>query len=204
MVDTSELDIGNINPFRYRGYYYDTETGWYYLNSRYYNPLLLTNVNQSEEYESNLSYFNSLISYAYNINDYNTNELDYNSSISNQGIRDVVKFKETLLEGQILSYKKPIIKGESAYPNYGNKTGSFSLGKDILDEGNLKGFASVSTKFSKAVTKWPTGGGGGKASTNNNLGGTQANGFTSGGAYGGTLERENDDFLDFLIDDPIW
>ena len=26
------------NPFRYRGYYYDTETGYYYLQSRYYNP----------------------------------------------------------------------------------------------------------------------------------------------------------------------
>ena len=25
------------NPFRYRGYY-DTETGYYYLNSRYYDP----------------------------------------------------------------------------------------------------------------------------------------------------------------------
>ena len=28
------------NPFRYRGYYYDTETGFYYLNSRYYDPEL--------------------------------------------------------------------------------------------------------------------------------------------------------------------
>ena len=26
------------NPFRYRGYYYDTETSLYYLNSRYYDP----------------------------------------------------------------------------------------------------------------------------------------------------------------------
>ena len=26
------------NPFRYRGYYYDTETQLYYLQSRYYNP----------------------------------------------------------------------------------------------------------------------------------------------------------------------
>ena len=26
------------NPFRYRGYYYDTETGFYYLQSRYYDP----------------------------------------------------------------------------------------------------------------------------------------------------------------------
>ena len=30
--------IGSINPFRYRGYYYDTETGLYYLKSRYYDP----------------------------------------------------------------------------------------------------------------------------------------------------------------------
>ena len=26
------------NPFKYRGYYHDSETGWYYLQSRYYNP----------------------------------------------------------------------------------------------------------------------------------------------------------------------
>ena len=30
--------ISEINPFRYRGYYYDVETGLYYLNSRYYDP----------------------------------------------------------------------------------------------------------------------------------------------------------------------
>ncbi len=30
--------IGNINPYRYRGYYFDTETGLYYLKSRYYDP----------------------------------------------------------------------------------------------------------------------------------------------------------------------
>ena len=31
-------DIGNLNPFRYRGYYYDEETRLYYLNARYYDP----------------------------------------------------------------------------------------------------------------------------------------------------------------------
>ena len=36
MADT----IGEINPFRYRGYYYDSETGLYYLNSRYYDPVI--------------------------------------------------------------------------------------------------------------------------------------------------------------------
>ena len=30
--------IGTANPFRYRGYYYDNDTGLYYLQSRYYDP----------------------------------------------------------------------------------------------------------------------------------------------------------------------
>ncbi|MBQ4284169.1 MAG: RHS repeat-associated core domain-containing protein [Lachnospira sp.] len=30
--------LGTLNPFRYRGYVYDDETGLYYLNSRYYEP----------------------------------------------------------------------------------------------------------------------------------------------------------------------
>ena len=28
----------DINPIRYRGYYFDTEPGLYYLKSRYYDP----------------------------------------------------------------------------------------------------------------------------------------------------------------------
>ena len=37
-INTSSSFIGNVNPIRYREYYYDTETGWYYLHSRYYDP----------------------------------------------------------------------------------------------------------------------------------------------------------------------
>ena len=29
--------FGNINPFRWKGFYYDTETGFYYANGRYYD-----------------------------------------------------------------------------------------------------------------------------------------------------------------------
>ena len=35
---TSATHIANVNPIRYRSYYYDTETGLYYLQSRYYDP----------------------------------------------------------------------------------------------------------------------------------------------------------------------
>ncbi len=31
-------DIGSVNPFRYRSYYFDQETGLYYVSSRYYDP----------------------------------------------------------------------------------------------------------------------------------------------------------------------
>ena len=35
---TQSSTLGVNNPLRYRGYVYDTETGLYYLQSRYYNP----------------------------------------------------------------------------------------------------------------------------------------------------------------------
>ena len=37
-ISTSAAHIANVNPFCYRGYYYDRETGLYYLQSRYYDP----------------------------------------------------------------------------------------------------------------------------------------------------------------------
>ena len=35
---TLATSLGSLNPFRYRGYVYDQETGFYYLKSRYYDP----------------------------------------------------------------------------------------------------------------------------------------------------------------------
>ena len=35
---TDTTHIAYINPIRYRSYYYDVETGFYYLQSRYYDP----------------------------------------------------------------------------------------------------------------------------------------------------------------------
>ena len=37
---TMAATLGAINPLRYRGYVYDTETGLYYLQSRYYDPIV--------------------------------------------------------------------------------------------------------------------------------------------------------------------
>ena len=37
-TDATGINFAELNPIRYRGYYYDSETGLYYLQSRYYNP----------------------------------------------------------------------------------------------------------------------------------------------------------------------
>ena len=36
VADTSECSVAAVNPFRYRGYYFDVDTSLYYLQSRYY------------------------------------------------------------------------------------------------------------------------------------------------------------------------
>ena len=50
---TSSTHIANINPIRYRGYYYDTETKWYYLNSRYYDPAVRRFINADSAVSGN-------------------------------------------------------------------------------------------------------------------------------------------------------
>jgi RHS repeat-associated protein len=38
-------DVAEFNPFLYKGYFYDEETGFYYLKSRYYDPTLRRFIN---------------------------------------------------------------------------------------------------------------------------------------------------------------
>jgi RHS repeat-associated protein len=41
----ADLEAFDANPLRYRGYYYDQETGYYYLQSRYYDPTICRFIN---------------------------------------------------------------------------------------------------------------------------------------------------------------
>ena len=46
--------IANVNPLRYRGYYFDQETGFYYLHTRYYDPKVGRFINADEQLNMNL------------------------------------------------------------------------------------------------------------------------------------------------------
>ena len=61
---TDPLHIASINPIRYRGYYYDAETGLYYLQSRYYDTTTRRFLNADEILGAN-SDINALNLYAY-------------------------------------------------------------------------------------------------------------------------------------------
>ena len=49
---TNPAHIANLNPFRYRSYYYDSESGLYYLMSRYYDSVTHRFVNADGYFQS--------------------------------------------------------------------------------------------------------------------------------------------------------
>ena len=57
-------DLAEVNPLRYRGYYYDAETGFYYLQSRYYDPKICRFIN-ADSYASTGQGFTGLNMFAY-------------------------------------------------------------------------------------------------------------------------------------------
>ena len=72
-VDISNLavynaHVGNVNPFRYRGYYFDTETGFYYLPARYYDPATGRFISQDDHAYLDPETINGLNLYAYCLN----------------------------------------------------------------------------------------------------------------------------------------
>ena len=55
-VITATGAMAEVNPLRYRGYYYDTETGFYYLQSRYYDPEICRFINADSYASTGQSY----------------------------------------------------------------------------------------------------------------------------------------------------
>ena len=57
--------IAELNPFRYRSYYYDTETNLYYLNTRYYDPEVGRFISQDDVSYLDPEHINGLNLFAY-------------------------------------------------------------------------------------------------------------------------------------------
>ena len=64
--DTSDCQIATINPFRYRGYYYDEEIALYYLQSRYYDAGVGRFLNADKLFDSQILLLGNIIFYCNN------------------------------------------------------------------------------------------------------------------------------------------
>ncbi|OGO88970.1 MAG: hypothetical protein A2Y17_05575, partial [Clostridiales bacterium GWF2_38_85] len=95
--------VGYFNPFRYRGYYYDIETGFYYLQSRYYDPTVGRFLNADAPELAVMAQYelNGTNLYAYCIND------PINYFDSNGGIRN------PLLKERVFNYNSQILKSKA-------------------------------------------------------------------------------------------
>ena len=62
VIDNSINHIGNINPIRWKSYYYDIETGLYYIDGRYYDSRLglYLNADNTERVMDNVYLMNGL------------------------------------------------------------------------------------------------------------------------------------------------
>ena len=63
-----KVDLAELNPFRYRSYYLDEETGLYYLNSRYYDAELGRFINADSLDNLDKESLNGLNLFAYCLN----------------------------------------------------------------------------------------------------------------------------------------
>ncbi len=66
---SGNMMMGELNPFRYRSYYYDTETCLYYLQTRYYDPVTCRFLNMDSIDYADPSSIGGLNLYAYCNND---------------------------------------------------------------------------------------------------------------------------------------
>ena len=77
--------LGKDNPIRYRGYYYDEETGLYYLQSRYYDPATCRFVNADNITDSGAGLLaNNLFAYVAN------NPINYGDP-TGQNLLDIIQ-----------------------------------------------------------------------------------------------------------------
>ncbi len=116
---TNPAHLANRNPFRYRSYHYDTETGFYYLQSRYYDPIISRFIN-ADSYGSTGQAFLGTNMFAYCLNN-PVNAIDQSGYLANKmtGMTDTgVPWKKStsvygIITGQGLSQYRDIPFGWS-------------------------------------------------------------------------------------------
>ena len=109
---TGNSTLANINPFRYRSYYFDTETGLYYLQTRYYDPEVGRFLNIDSLDYANPETINGLNLYAYCGNNPVMNSdpeghfwFSILCAVISSAVNLVTEFVEDLSDGKLMNDK---------------------------------------------------------------------------------------------------
>lgn len=153
---TESTHIANINPFRYRSYYYDKETNLYYLNSRYYNPLWGRFINADGIIGAN----NDILSYnlyAY-VSNNPINNVDASGNWSLKGIiKSAINFTQTIVKNVIKSTigtgTKVVLKELAVVASLiSSKTKNMPLSASLLNKSLITGaFSTIDKKTEQMI-----------------------------------------------------
>lgn len=150
--ETNELQIkiANTNPILYRGYYYDTETGYYYLQSRYYDPSIcrFINADDSEIVQSFKDVYNGINIFVYCYNDaINNNDSSGQASSPSYGKLANAFLTKYLLKGKKITYFSNIAKDSN-----GLRTMTIKYKKSKNNTNKLKLTFGYRTEWKKSTT----------------------------------------------------
>ncbi len=114
--DISDCGIAQINPYRYRSYYYDSEIGMYYLQSRYYDPAVGRFINADEASIISLFPTKSCINgYSHCFNS-PIKFSDYSGYLPRETARDLIKQnKRTIISAAKYFSIKPVTLAATIY-----------------------------------------------------------------------------------------
>ncbi len=152
-ISETASNVAAYNPFRYRGYHYDGDTGFYYLQSRYYDPEICRFIS-SDSYASTGQGFLGCNMFAY-CNNSPTNGVDptghfirnnlVNINDGGGGFREVTKDEdpksaelEGHLNGRELPFNTPYLdaniehSGEYFWDNHEEVLEPLEIGVDII------------------------------------------------------------------------
>ena len=161
--DTSGSNIATINPFRYRGYYYDAEIGMYYLQSRYYDPYIGRFLNADDArfvvFTDNKDH-GSLFSYCENDVVNQSDRIGFASNTFWAGFGLQIElggsagFIGMSYGIELIWYTSSLVSGRKGFPYaYEYSSGSFGLsGKSLIEKVLDKFFKSPSTIFSSQIS----------------------------------------------------
>ncbi len=165
---TGASGIGAKNPFRYRGYYYDTEMGFYYVSSRYYDPEIGRWINADSQLNTSLgilglNQFSYCLNNPVNMVDYGGNKPGDLFDTMDEAARDFAEFineksisvdceygsfiyKKTVWVTQTITYYNPNIFGNNFLSKLWNYIFRGGLTKTITKRVKVAKYSYVEPK----------------------------------------------------------